>query len=274
MGSTTESMTVFGFGCSSCHVSFHYNRRSISSWVGFEVGLINDELEKIIQYVNDNNLELTIKDSGFAIFLQSIKYRYYPIFMLVLMMILIGLQRDFGPMLLAERQVRVYDRTDGGPNKGKAGEMEGSAQNQPREDQPLLSINMLLPVLILITLIFLALVRSGDDGSGTQTFMEKIENSDSYLAMLYGVRIPFVIGAGSLIHPTLLVPFAIPTRYSFALARNHTHRPWERLGLLCSCTCAKSPSQELASCHCPRPRISMTCCLGEKIKWERNLASL
>ncbi|KAL3919404.1 MAG: hypothetical protein SGILL_003769 [Bacillariaceae sp.] len=159
----------------------------ISSWVGFEVGLINDELDKIIKYVDDNGLTLTIKDSGFAIFLQSIKYRYYPIFMIVMMFLLILLQRDFGPMLLAERQVRVYDRTDGGPNKGKSEEMEGAGENQPREDQPLLSVNMLLPVVILVVLIFLALVRSGDDGSGTQTFMEKIEASDSYIALLYGV---------------------------------------------------------------------------------------
>jgi hypothetical protein len=81
----------------------------------------------------------------------------------------------------------VYDRTDGGPNKGKADEMEGAGENQPKEDQPLLSVNMLLPVIILVVLIFLALVRSGDDGSGTQTFMEKIEGSDSYIALLYGV---------------------------------------------------------------------------------------
>ncbi|KAG7373467.1 Na+/H+ antiporter NhaC-like protein [Nitzschia inconspicua] len=158
----------------------------ISSWVGFEIGLLNSELEKINDYVAANGLELTIKDSGFAIFLQSIKYRYYPIFMLVLMMITIGLDRDFGPMLLAERQVRIYDRTDGGPNKGKVGELEGSGHNQPRADQPLLTMNMLLPVLILVVLIFVALVKSGDDGSGTQSFMDKIESSDSFIALLYG----------------------------------------------------------------------------------------
>lgn len=113
--------------------------------------------------------------------------------MIVLMIFLIGLQRDFGPMLLAERQVRVYDRTDGGPNKGKTSELEGAGQNQPREDQPLLSFNMLFPVLILVALIFVALVASGDDGSGTQTFLEKIEGSDSYLALLYGVSSTVVL---------------------------------------------------------------------------------
>ena len=164
-----------------------YTDCRISSWVGFEVGLINEQLEIIIARTAAAGEELTITDSAFGIFLQSIKYRYYPIFMLILVVFLIAFQRDFGPMLLAERQVRVYDRTDGGPNKGKADEMEGGEQNQPREDQPLLAWNMLFPVIILVVLIFVALVESGDDGSGTQSFMDKIENSNSYVALLYGV---------------------------------------------------------------------------------------
>lgn len=187
---------------------------SISSWVGYEVGLIQIELDKIIAQEEAAGRELTIVDSAFGIFLQSIKYRYYPILMIVLMFFLIFSQRDFGPMLVAERNVRVYDRTDGGPNKGKAGEIEGDDQNQPREDQPLLSMNMLLPVMILIALIFLALVKSGDDGSGEQTFLEKIEASDSYVALLYGcmgtawIMLVFYLcqitipGTGKLVIPT------------------------------------------------------------------------
>lgn len=178
------------------------------------MGLIQAELDKIIAQEEAAGRALTITDSAFGIFLQSIKYRYYPIFMIILMFLLITSQRDFGPMLVAERRVRVYDRTDGGPNKGKSGEIDGDDQNQPREDQPLLSMNMLLPVMVLITLIFLALVRSGDDGSGTQSFLEKIEASDSYVALLYGcmgtawimlvlylcqVTIP---GTGKLVWPT------------------------------------------------------------------------
>jgi Na+/H+ antiporter NhaC len=149
--------------------------------------LINQELVKIEERLAAEGGTLTIKDSGFGIFLQSIKYRYYPIFMIVMLLILIVTQRDFGPMLLAERQVRIYDRTDGGPNKGKTSELEDGDHNQPKDDQPLLGWNMLIPVLVLIIVIFVALVKSGNDGSGTQTFMDKIESSDSYVAMLYGV---------------------------------------------------------------------------------------
>jgi hypothetical protein len=203
-GLPENAICVKLFSSSFPHILFRL-LDSISSWIGFEVDLLNTELVKIVNYVNENGMELTIKDSGFAIFLQSIKYRYYPIFMLVLMMILIFAGRDFGPMLLAERQVRVYDRTDGGPNKAKSGDLESSGDNQPREDQPLLAVNMLLPVLILVALIFLALVRSGDDGSGTQTFMEKIEASDSFISLLYGVR-----------YPKLLLDFYRNTRFNIS----------------------------------------------------------
>jgi hypothetical protein len=90
----------------------------ISSWVGFEVSLIQDAIETIVKRNEKSGIPTTIPETGFAIFLQSIKYSYYSFFMLGLIAMLITLQRDFGPMLVAERKVRVYDRTDGGPGKG------------------------------------------------------------------------------------------------------------------------------------------------------------
>lgn len=54
----------------------------ISSWVGFEVSLIETEIQRIESIVGKENL--TIDDSGLAVFFQSIAYRYYPWFMLFL----------------------------------------------------------------------------------------------------------------------------------------------------------------------------------------------
>lgn len=45
----------------------------ISSWVGFEVGLIEAEIERIQKIFGD---DITIETSGLAVFLESIKYRY------------------------------------------------------------------------------------------------------------------------------------------------------------------------------------------------------
>ena len=47
----------------------------VSSWVGFEIGLIETEIERIIKQEGGEE-NLRIKTSGMAVFLQSIKYRY------------------------------------------------------------------------------------------------------------------------------------------------------------------------------------------------------
>jgi Na+/H+ antiporter NhaC len=119
----------------------------VSSWVGFEVNLIQDQLDRIIELEGAN---ITIKTTGLGVFLQSIKYRYYPIFMIVMMAALIYSERDFGTMLIAERKTRVYKRTDGGDGKGKAGQADAEAHNGPNEGTPLAAWNMFMPILLLV----------------------------------------------------------------------------------------------------------------------------
>jgi len=156
----------------------------VSSWVGFEVGLIQEAIDTLKER---NDGELSIPETAFAVFLHSIKYSYYSFFMIALIALLIFSQRDFGPMLVAERKVRIYDRTDGGPGKSKSSELEGNdKKNQPREDQPLLAHNLLIPIIILVVLIFVLLVETGTVPGEEQSFMGKIEGSDSYTALLWG----------------------------------------------------------------------------------------
>jgi Na+/H+ antiporter NhaC len=120
----------------------------ISSWVGFEVNLINDEITRLEEIYGVGNL--TINTSGLAVFLQSIKYRYYPIFMIVLIFVIILVKRDFGPMLVAERLVTVHNRTDGGSGKGKASHTEDAKANQPTKETPLYAMNMMVPIAVLV----------------------------------------------------------------------------------------------------------------------------
>ena len=157
----------------------------ISSWVGFEAGLVQEAIDTILE--RNGGAELTIPEKGFGVFLESIRFSYYSLFMIGLIAMLIGTQRDFGPMLLAERRVRVYDRTDGGPKATSAAMEESEARkNDPKEDQPLLMHNFLVPIILWVILVFVILVNSGSSGDGSQTFIEKIEGGDSYVALLYG----------------------------------------------------------------------------------------
>lgn len=105
----------------------------VSAWVGFEIDLIQQELNRIYALYD----EPTVPESGFGVFLQTIPYRYYCIFMLFFMFSGILSGRDSGPMLIAERLNRIYGRTDGG--EGKALAVDGGAlvsHNEPAPDTP------------------------------------------------------------------------------------------------------------------------------------------
>lgn len=69
----------------------------ITTWIGAELGYIDGAFSKL-----DIDLNLT----PYAIFLQSLKYSYYPILTLVFILILIYLKRDFGSMFQAEQRAR------------------------------------------------------------------------------------------------------------------------------------------------------------------------
>lgn len=188
----------------------------VSSWVGFEVGLIQTEIDKIIGVVGAENL--TVSDSGFTIFLKTIAYRYYPIFMLFLMASLIISQRDYGPMLFAERKVVVYGLTDGGPGglKSAGGEAHEDDSNKASPDTPELAWNMLVPILFLIFYIFYLLIQTGLeawDGEESPGFLDIMAYSDSYSALLWGTIGAALTGLmfymlqfkkdGNLVRPTL-----------------------------------------------------------------------
>jgi Na+/H+ antiporter NhaC len=71
----------------------------ISTWIGFEVGLIADGLQAAGADVNSG--------AAYGIFVATIPYRFYPLFLLLLVF-LIGLwDRDFGSMLKAEKRCRT-----------------------------------------------------------------------------------------------------------------------------------------------------------------------
>lgn len=67
----------------------------ISSWIAAEVSFVANEFAR-----------LRIDHNPFLTVVASLQYRYYPILMLVFVLIIAASQRDFGPMLTAERSAR------------------------------------------------------------------------------------------------------------------------------------------------------------------------
>jgi Na+/H+ antiporter NhaC len=82
----------------------------ISTWVGFEVSLIGDNLRTAAAQAADPALGaqlLAAAENPFNVFLHSIPYLFYPIFAVTFVVMTVLMRRDFGPMWRAERRARV-----------------------------------------------------------------------------------------------------------------------------------------------------------------------
>merc|ERR1712176_1557024 len=108
--------------------------------------------------------------------------------MLFFIPLLILSKRDFGPMLVAERFVKVYGRTDGGPGATVAADGQViKSHNAPKPDTPCKWWNMAFPIAALVGYIFYLLIYTGQlNGAGGESFLELIELSNSYQALLWG----------------------------------------------------------------------------------------
>lgn len=75
----------------------------ISTWIGFEIGVIGDGLKGIgaeaLKAIN-------IPTDAYMVFVNTIPYRYYPILTVIFVFMVGCMMRDFGPMLKAEARAR------------------------------------------------------------------------------------------------------------------------------------------------------------------------
>ncbi len=69
----------------------------ITTWIGAELGYIGDGMAKI---------EMANEMTPYAIFLQSLKYAYYPVLTLFFILVIIYTRRDYGKMFNAELRAR------------------------------------------------------------------------------------------------------------------------------------------------------------------------
>ncbi len=110
----------------------------LSTWVGYQVGLIGDGLESI------GRSDI----SPYALFVQSIPYSAYSWFALALVGWIVITQRDFGPMLQAERRAR---RTGAVLGPGARPLIDESAGDMdPAEGVPRRAHIAVLPVLTVL----------------------------------------------------------------------------------------------------------------------------
>ena len=165
-----------------------------SSWIGFEVGLIDIELSKLIDKYGEGSLR--IQTTGLSVFLQALKYRYYPFFLLLLIPTLVLSGRDIGSMLIAERRTQVYKRKDGGDAQSKSDEGKELLgwQDDPTPDTPVKSWNFWFPIAILIFfLLYFYEVTGTDPSKHSQSYFDKMKNADSYTSLLWGTSATILV---------------------------------------------------------------------------------
>lgn len=148
----------------------------VTTWIGAE-----------LSYIEEGVKVIGIDESPYSLFIASIPYRFYPIFMLCFVLLIALTGRDFGPMFHAEQRARR--------GEGYADEMLG--RNADSEIEPDASIegkwyNAVVPILVLIIGTVIGIVVTGysadvwaTDKSFGSKLMTTVGGADSYVALLW-----------------------------------------------------------------------------------------
>lgn len=149
----------------------------ISSWIGYEVGLIQDGFKSIGSDLNAYN-----------VFIDTIIFRFYPIAMLIFIPITILMKRDFGPMLKAERYA-IANGINAKHSGSKSNDILKSTELFGNEDKAKW-YNGIVPILVIVFgtiagLIFTGIKSLESMGIKEYGIREIISYSDSYSALLW-----------------------------------------------------------------------------------------
>lgn len=176
----------------------------ISTWVGMELGLIQEGLE-----------QLGLEMGAYNVFLQSIPYRFYSLLALVFVLIIIFSGRDFGPMRRAEIAAKMKKTQSG--------------DNHSVDTQGGRWYNAVVPILSVIVITAVGLYYNGGGFEG-KTIQEAFSDADASVVLLWssfagiiiawimsvltgslkpsGIAEAFVDGVKSMVVPSLILALA------------------------------------------------------------------
>jgi Na+/H+ antiporter NhaC len=149
----------------------------ISTWIGYQVGLIGDAIEGT-----------SVAVTPYSIFLHSIPYSFYSIFALILVLAIALSGRDYGPMLKAEYRTRTTGKVfaDG------ATPLSGGSQLRMLENVPQKTMNMIVPLVALVGISMFGMWWTGG-GTSAESFIAAISNADAMTALLWGAFFAVII---------------------------------------------------------------------------------
>jgi len=153
----------------------------ISTWVGFEVGLIQDAMAR-----------LDAGGSAYTFFLRSLPYGFYPILTMMFVYFVAGSGRDFGPMLRAERRALLRGELirPGSRPASDLTETDAVYGGTAHEARALPAGLGLLPVLLVIGVTAVGLIWNGRNsalaaGLTAPSVREILNHADSFSVLIW-----------------------------------------------------------------------------------------
>jgi len=122
----------------------------ITTWIGAELGYIGDGMAKI---------EMATSMTPYAIFLQSLKYAFYPVLTLFFILVIIYTRRDYGKMFNAELRARTTGQVS--PAKTKEEDEPDMEDLSPVENAPHKWQYAVFPILTVICVTIYGLLHTG-----------------------------------------------------------------------------------------------------------------
>jgi Na+/H+ antiporter NhaC len=159
----------------------------ISTWVGYEISLINDGFRIAAEQsaTNPALAQSLAAASPFAVFIQTIPFLFYPLLALFFVFLTSAMDRDLGPMAQAEQ------RAARGAGLFRPGAMlatdTSALMEEPKEGTPRRWWNAAIPVLTVIVVVLGGLVATGRAGTGPgASIMDIFGAADPFATLLWG----------------------------------------------------------------------------------------
>jgi NhaC family Na+:H+ antiporter len=159
----------------------------VSSWIGYEVGLIKDSIETLKQQFENGLIPTAPTYEAYVMWLNAVPYHFYSLLAIILVFIVVLTRRHFGPMLRAEYRSVIEGKVlrDGATPLMPTEELFGTEpKTRKRVSGWLFGIAMI--TLVIMTLISLWATGAEDIHRFWETpFNEALMNADTAKALLW-----------------------------------------------------------------------------------------
>jgi Na+/H+ antiporter NhaC len=131
----------------------------ISTWIGYEIALLSDAAGGV-----------GMAEDGYGLFLYALPFRFYCLFTLAFVAILVITGRDFGPMLRAERRAAKDGLVIRPGSRPLSGRDHDDPSNRAAPGIPHLAHVAVLPIAVVVTGTILGLFLDGGGAAGLFSF--------------------------------------------------------------------------------------------------------